>query len=222
MKREEFLARVSAQLDRAGPRAALRRDLGSAQAVEVSREQLVQRFCSELERLGGAVQVHGRAAEIESALIEFARSSGARRLVSFGKRNFEHLGFENIWRELPVSAWERGDAGCAEKFRAAAAAADIGLSTAELGIAATGSLFFSSDPSRPRAVSLLPRSHVAILDARALVPDLAAALAALAQRGLPPSSALFVSGPSRTSDIENDLTLGVHGPAAVTVFLLHP
>ena len=110
--------------------------------------------------------------------------------------------------------------GCAAKFRAAAADADIGLTIAELGIAATGTLLFPCAQNRPRSASLLPRSHVAVLDARTLVADLATALQALTLRGVPPSSALFVTGPSRTSDIENDLTLGVHGPAAVSVFLL--
>jgi len=221
MKREDFLARVAAQLDRAGPRIQRRETPHATPTPAHSREQLVQRFSTELEKVGGAVQLHASAAQLELALIEFARASGARRMVSFGKRCFEQLGFDRLWRELPLNAWERGDAGCAQEFRAAAADADIGLSIAELGLAATGSMLFACAPDRPRAVSLLPRTHVAILESSALVPDLAAALLALAQRGVPASSALFVTGPSRTSDIENDLTLGVHGPAAVCVFLLH-
>jgi L-lactate dehydrogenase complex protein LldG len=219
MNRETFFARVSAQLDRAGARLA-RREPAPLPAAEAVGSALIARFCRELEQVGGCVHVHSSLAELELALIEFAQTSGARSLVSFGKSAFEPWRLERLWRELPITAWERGGEDCAVNFRARAADADIGLSIAELGVASSGSLLFSCAPNRPRSVTLLPRSHVAILDAASLLPDLAAALRELSRRDLPASSALFITGPSRTSDIENDLTLGVHGPAAVNVFLL--
>lgn len=223
MNREAFFARISTRLgsarastidERAPARPA------SATQAGAQRAELIARFSAELTALGGAVQAVRSNGALELALIEFVHSTGARRLVGFGKSNFERFGFERLWRTVEISCWERGGDGCDAQFRARVAEADLGLSIADLGVASSGSMLFLSSVQRPRSVTLLPRSHVAILSADALVPDLACALDVLTARGAPPSSAVFVSGPSRTSDIENDLTLGVHGPAAVTVFLL--
>ncbi|MEO6708496.1 MAG: LUD domain-containing protein, partial [Planctomycetota bacterium] len=221
--REEFMSRVSQRLGR-GPQARLEAVKRSwtppLDPSPLARNELVAQFCSELAKVGGAVQVCASKAELETRLIDFVRDSLARQVVSFSKRSFALFEFERIWSDLPITAWERGSEGAAEAFRARVAAADVGLAIADLGVAATGSMLFRAGPQRPRSVSLLPRSHVSVLAASNLVADLARGIAWLAAQGSPPSSAVFVTGPSRTSDIENDLTLGVHGPAAVTVFLL--
>ncbi len=223
MKREDFMSRVAQRLGRGANAQISGVSRSWAPALESSpatQAELVAGFCTELAKIGGAVHVSSSKFDLESRLIDFLRDSGARELVSFAKRTFEPFEFDRIWREFKVTTWERGSEDTAEKFRARVAAADVGLSVADLGVAATGSMLFRASAQRPRSVSLLPRSHVAVISAQALVHDLALAIAWLAEQGSPPSSALFVTGPSRTSDIENDLTLGVHGPAAVTVFLL--
>ena len=223
MKREDFMARVAQQLGRgrgASDASVPRAWDPPVETAAIPCAELVARFSAELAKIGGATQVCSSNADLEAKLIEFVRSSGARRVVGFDRRTFAPFELERAWRELPLTTWESAPGDAAEKFRARVAAADIGLSIADLGVAATGSLLFRADAQRPRSVSLLPRSHIALLRERDLVPDLAQAFAWLALQGAPPSSALFVTGPSRTSDIENDLTLGVHGPAAVTVFLV--
>ena len=148
MKREDFFARVSSQLDRAGPRVArLANPSPELTAIPpLAPAQLAQRFIAELERVGGAVHTCASTTELESALLDFTRAAGARRLVSFGKSTFGSFGFERLWRELAVEAWEGGGEDRAVRFRAAAADADIGLSIADLGVAATGTLFFWWQP----------------------------------------------------------------------------
>ena len=223
MTRETFMARGSTRLGRArapAPSQSPAANVAARRAPLSTRAELLAQFSLELAKVGGAVHAVRSNSALELGLMEFVHSTGGRKLVGFGKSNFERFGFDRLWRELDVSCWERGDEGCAAKFRARAAAADIGLSIADLGVASSGSMLFLVGAQRPRSVTLLPRSHVAILTADSIVADLAAALDVLGARGTPPSSALFITGPSRTSDIENDLTLGVHGPAAVTVFLL--
>lgn len=106
-------------------------------------------------------------------------------------------------------------------YRRSAEAAAYGLTSAMLGVAASGSVVLAASPDRPRVTSLLPRHHLVLLPESRIVPDLAAALRRFSADTLP-SQLLFVTGPSRTSDIENDLTIGVHGPAQVTVALIHP
>ena len=75
--------------------------------------------------------------------------------------------------------------------------------------------------ARPRGVSLLPSLHVALVRESRIVFRLGEALAHFAALGpfAQPSAVHFITGPSRTSDIENDLTIGVHGPAAVVALV---
>jgi L-lactate dehydrogenase complex protein LldG len=76
-----------------------------------------------------------------------------------------------------------------------------GISRAAYGLAATGSVVLLASPEEPRARSLLPSVHVAL-------------------GGSLPSSVAIITGPSRSADIEQRLTIGVHGPGEVHVVLL--
>ncbi len=96
---------------------------------------------------------------------------------------------------------------------------DAGLCTAQLGIADTGSLALCSETERHRLVSLVPPASVIVLFERDLVPDFAAALQRFGEEGLP-TTLSFITGPSRTADIELTLTVGVHGPGSVDVILI--
>jgi L-lactate dehydrogenase complex protein LldG len=91
-------------------------------------------------------------------------------------------------------------------------------SQAFYGLADTGSVVLASGPEEPRARSLLPEVHVSLLAEERILPDLEALFAALG-RDLP-SALAIVTGPSRSADIEQSLTVGVHGPGEVHVVLL--
>ncbi len=108
--------------------------------------------------------------------------------------------------------------------RAAMLEADAGLTTAQYGVAETGTLVLIGDDERHRLVSLLPPLHVALLRRDRILPTLGAALAALHREEPAAMSRLttFVTGPSRTADIELQLVLGVHGPRALRVVLVDP
>ncbi len=93
-----------------------------------------------------------------------------------------------------------------------------GLTGALAGIAATGSLVVPAGPGQPQTASLLPEMHLAVLRAADIVPDLAAALALPAVKQAAMTS--IITGPSRTADIEMTLTIGVHGPKRVVVFVV--
>src|SRR5439155_12443073 len=104
-------------------------------------------------------------------------------------------------------------------FRERALRADMGITTVDRAIVNTGTLALSASSARPRAVSLLPTVHLALVREDQLVDRLGTALDGYLAHEVMPSAVHFVTGPSRTSDIENDLSIGVHGPAAVSVIL---
>jgi L-lactate dehydrogenase complex protein LldG len=92
------------------------------------------------------------------------------------------------------------------------------VSEALYGLADTGSVVLASSPEEPRARSLLPEVHVSLLRVERILPGLAELFAAVGEAL--PSALAIVTGPSRSADIEQLLTIGVHGPGEVHVVLL--
>lgn len=90
-------------------------------------------------------------------------------------------------------------------------------SEALYGLADTGGVVLAASPREPRARSLLPERHVTVLREDRILPGLADLFAALG--GELPSALAIVSGPSRSADIEQRLTTGVHGPREEHVLL---
>jgi L-lactate dehydrogenase complex protein LldG len=91
-------------------------------------------------------------------------------------------------------------------------------SEALYGLADTGSVVLGNSPDEPRSRSLLPERHISLLREDRIVPGLAELFSALG--GELPSALAIVSGPSRSGDIEQRLTIGVHGPGEVHVVLV--
>ena len=90
-----------------------------------------------------------------------------------------------------------------------------------MAVAETGSLLVGSSPAQGRVVSLLPPRFLAIVEPSQIVPDLFDAFARLEViRGQLPSNLAFITGPSKTGDIELKLVTGVHGPGDVTLVVV--
>ena len=96
---------------------------------------------------------------------------------------------------------------------------DVGITTAQGAIAETGTLVLDSSRERNRLVSLVPPVHIAIVDASSIFQTLGEALAFIHQDGNISPAVTFVTGPSRTADIELTLTIGVHGPQELYVIV---
>jgi L-lactate dehydrogenase complex protein LldG len=101
-------------------------------------------------------------------------------------------------------------------------ATDAGVTAAQWGIAETGTLVLESASERSRLLSLVPPLHVAVLSARRICASLGDALGHVqgAHATLASHAITLITGPSRTSDIELTLVVGVHGPQAVHVLLM--
>jgi L-lactate utilization protein LutC len=97
---------------------------------------------------------------------------------------------------------------------------DVGVTRAQAGIAETGTLVLDSSVERNRLVSLVPPIHIAILNASQIYPTLADVLTVLhSTKDLSPAIT-FITGPSRTADIELTLAIGVHGPQELYVIVV--
>ncbi len=100
-------------------------------------------------------------------------------------------------------------------------ACDAGISECDALVAQTGSVLVTSRSAGGRALSVLPPHHVVIARREQLVADLPAAFALVKTKYAPdfPSMISFITGPSRTGDIERILVLGAHGPKRLTILV---
>jgi L-lactate dehydrogenase complex protein LldG len=109
-----------------------------------------------------------------------------------------------------------------EIARRPARASDLtGITGSFCAIAETGTLMMLSGPQTPSAASLLPETHVAVVEKNRIVPGMEDAWQLMrAELGQAPRAVNFISGPSRTADIEQTVTLGAHGPYRVHIVLV--
>jgi L-lactate dehydrogenase complex protein LldF len=153
------------------------------------------RFTDELTALGGMV-VSCTEETFDENLTEFLCQRGATQVF------VDEVGAENLPSEFTA-------------IREPNPEIKFGLTGCAAGIANTGTVVLLDEGETLRA-SLLPEAHLVILRARQLVADLPEALAATRDA----RNAALVTGPSRTADIEMTLTIGVHGPKEIIVFLV--
>ena len=124
-----------------------------------------------------------------------------------------------VWPQLARPGWK--SAGLALEPREANGSDAIGVTGAFSAIAETGTLMFSSGPDTPSTVSLLPETHVAVLEARRIVAHMEDAWdLAPADFGQLPRAINFVSGHSRTDDIDQTIVMGAHGPYRVHIVVV--
>jgi L-lactate dehydrogenase complex protein LldG len=96
---------------------------------------------------------------------------------------------------------------------------DVGITTAQTAIAETGTLVLEQARERNRFVSLLPPVHIAIVDVGDICTTLTEAITRARNECDTSSAITFITGPSRTADIELTLTIGVHGPKELYVIV---
>jgi len=168
-------------------------------------------FESQAERVGATVSRTTPSSVVDASL-SIVRDAGCRTVA--------------LARALPGRARFLGaleGAGLSEVSLATlwpVRRADAGISRASMGVAETGSLLLHST-SEDRRVELCVDVHLVLVDAAALVPNLDTAFAALKEiASRPPAYASLVSGPSRSADIERQITIGVHGPRALHVLVV--
>jgi len=240
--RAEFFARVRREVERTGgrfPASTAPRPPRPAEAAEVVRRQMaerwpaaLERFREEFERVAGVFHRAATAAEVPGIVLGIARDKGARELVAWDRSS---LGLDLApalgAAGLPVRAAAPGevDEAARGRHRAESARADVGVTGADLALAETGTLIMLSGAGRPRSTSLLPATHVAVFDRRRLVESLEQVGVMLEALHAEPDDAArgavvnFITGPSRTADIELTLTRGVHGPKEVhAIFVDEP
>ena len=201
---------------------------------------LIERMQAELAAVGGKVQCVHSVAEATNYITELAREKEATLAVRWQSAVLDTLEIDAAMQQqgievqiaAPPEGWDTSpDADPAlmetrrQALRDVVARADMGLSGVDYALAETGTLALAAKPGQMRGVSLLPPIHVAVMRSTQLVERMEDYLALLQadtedlQQTLT-SCISFVTGPSRTADIELSLTIGVHGPVELHLIIL--
>ena len=179
---------------------------------------LFTRFQQRLSSVGGESHLAAHLAEA-AALIAAHPSLNARELVVP-----PHFGQHPRWGAILPLLSRKGITLREAGSPASVADAPAGLSSAELAIAETGSVLLADNPLEARVVSMLTLAHFVLVGEDRLVPmldDAAGMLQQLSRAGSDQRHYMsFVTGPSRTADIERTLTIGVQGPKTLCVILV--
>ena len=115
------------------------------------------------------------------------------------------------WGERPLLQLRRGKAAPGDQ---------VSVTPAFAGIAETGTLMLVSGAETPSTLNFLPDTHVVILKAGQVVPTYEEGWTRLRARGDMPRTVNFITGPSRTGDIEQRIQLGAHGPRRLHIVLV--
>lgn len=218
-QRKSFLLHLANQLGRQEIRKPPeRKQIGAPEhwkSLILSKSERIDRFCREAQSLGATVDLFQTEQQLQEGLESLLTSFQPKSILIWERKEFRRWRIDSV-----LKRWEQWMVNPVAN-RNEALQADVGITTVDYAIADTGTLVLCSDQGKNRGVSLFPTHHIAIVDANQIVTRMGEVLAEF-QRGKSskiPSSIHFISGPSRSSDIENDLSIGVHGPAALHILL---
>ena len=211
--RDRILTKVRAALGRNGP-------LPDARIAEL-RVYLEERPSGPRPESGWdpVERFRARALALESTVEEVETMAGVPHAVARYLLANKLPMSAVVWPELSTVDWNA--AGITAEARKAEGSDLVGITGIHCAIAETGTMLLLSGVQTPASTSLLPETHIAIVPTARIVKGMEDALALVRrERGELPRATNFVSGPSRTADIEQTLVLGAHGPYRVHIVLV--
>lgn len=214
--RDDILGRVRAGLQRNGSNAAVaraemlaalsNRSHGPQPAIDSDPQALLQRFRLKSETQSSTVDIVVQESAVPAAVVRYLTAMKLPKTAV-------------AWSSLAALDWAA--VGLSVEARGARDADLVGITGCFCAVAETGTLMLCSSPDTPSTVSLLPETHIAIVRASRILPWMEDAWdLARKELGALPRAVNFISGPSRTGDIEQTIVLGAHGPYRVHLVIV--
>jgi L-lactate dehydrogenase complex protein LldG len=212
--RENILRRIRAQSGRPGATSEAERDAARAHIAgqqrgpvpALARAPMVENFVRECARLKSTVEELATRSEAPQAVARYLKSQSLD-CSAVGWSNLADLDWSGAGVDYAARLATRNDL--------------VGITDCFCAISETGTLLLLSSPTTPKLHALLPETHICVVSRARLVPTMEDAFALLRKEvGELPRATFFVSGPSRTADIEQTIVIGAHGPYRVHVLLV--
>jgi L-lactate dehydrogenase complex protein LldG len=183
------------------------------------QQKLIDIFTNEFDKVNGLAKIVNNADEIRKYLSTVTTEHHSKSFIVWDTALIKRLKVIEYLKTSDLTVVESHNKKQVEE-------ADIGITEADYAIADSGTLVLFSDPSKPRLTSLIAPLHIAILDPKKIVRNIFDLFQMIgheyheeldSKRIM--SCITFITGPSRTADIELNLTLGVHGPKELHVLI---
>ena len=179
----------------------------SRQAESIDSE--IKSFLNEVKKLSGIGQKLSPS-DLDTALKTLVEEQKIHKAAVWETPQLKQLSVAEILNSLGVELVSPN----ASKHEMAHC--DLGITEADYLLPETGTLVLKSSAQKPRAVSLLPRLHLAVVRPEMLRADMHQVFTEAKDHHY----LVFITGPSRTADIELTVTLGVHGPKKLYVWMM--
>ena len=221
--REDILARVRTRLQRNADNAAVGR---TAIAATLAARTQGPRPAVDTQKSALAGRLVEKSLAYSSTVDRVASRAAAPAAVAHYLDGLKLPRQAVVWPALAELDWAGAEldwagAGLAVTARGAQDVDLVGITGCFCAIAETGTLMLCGGPAMPASVSLLPETHIALVPTSRIVAGMEEGFAlARAELGQLPRAVNFISGPSRTGDIEQTIVLGAHGPYRVHLILL--
>ncbi|BBI33734.1 LutC/YkgG family protein [Cohnella abietis] len=222
-KQKTFINGISSKLKRPmvtePPRHPYRGAPDFWNAYEWGEAERIERFTSNFRSAGGHVERLANMEDVQRFIADKAVELNAKYVIRQNQPELDALNLEGALPDAQISVW---NSDSEQYWKARAAEADFGVVIADYAAAYTGSITVLSSKDKGRSVSLLPTVLIAIIPLERLKTRLGEIMVHFDEAGREnlPAGIHFISGPSRSADIENDLTIGVHGPGVVYALIV--
>jgi L-lactate dehydrogenase complex protein LldG len=228
MERDRFLQSIAQRLGRESTTEVPVRKLSGVSSryidhpfgIEtISRAQWPVYFKDQIESIGGSALIADSLSEAAALISDILKPLDGVNIVTWSKDEFVDWNINWLWEEKGSVEYVSNDLiDSSTDLTTIIRSAKVGITTASFAVVNTGTIVLNTNQFRNRSVSLLPALHLVLVRESQLVARLGDAFPTDHSEAIP-SSIHFITGPSRSADIENDLSIGVHGPAAVTVII---
>lgn len=214
MERAKFLERVRTAAHAGRAYRVHTRDIPAGTGYVGVSEDRCERFAAEANAVGGHAIVVANDVAARAELSELLRTYTVRHCVMWQHPQLDRLRLQHVLggANIAVDDYASLSALPHDAQRQRVLNADMGITSCQWAIAETGTLVMCHHPGQERVTSLVPPVHVALVDEEQILPDLFDVFTQLHLTGELPSNVTLITGPSKTGDIELQLTTGVHGP----------
>jgi L-lactate dehydrogenase complex protein LldG len=176
-----------------------------------TNQSLIEMFTNELDKVDGQSKILNKEDQVSDYLSDVTIQHNSKSCIVWETDLIKQLNIIEYLKSTNLRVIK-------SHHKKRLARADIGITEADYAIADSGTLVLLSNPKQPRLVSLIAPIHIAILDSERIVPNIFDLFQIFTYKS-EMSCIAFITGPSRTADIELNLTLGVHGPKEVHILI---
>jgi L-lactate dehydrogenase complex protein LldG len=218
-----------------GTRDAILRQLRMARSMEVpkriqlpppyeaamTREEWIEKFAAKLGEQTGVFYRTADTTGVLEILSNLVRQEGLKNVIASEDGLITALNLKLWGADQGVSVSFPHDFKDRKDYQDTVFNhADAGMTAADFAVAESGTLAIIHDKSNARLLSLAPALHIAVVEAKNVVPVYESVMESVFLNGQSPSQLCFITGPSMTADIQGQMFKGMHGPRKLIVIMV--